>query len=100
MQTEHKLEKVKHNVYFDGMVQSLAFDAFSTKATVGVMRPGQYQFGTAGPELMTIVAGVLKVKLPGSDWKSYGESESFEVEENEKFDVQCDADVAYVCYYK
>jgi uncharacterized protein YaiE (UPF0345 family) len=98
MSTENT-NAVKHNSYFDGMVQSLALQTIRGKATVGVMKPGKYTFGTAAPELMVIVAGVLVAKLPGEDWKTYSSGDEFEVGGNQSFDVSCDGDVAYICYY-
>ena len=47
-----------------------------------------------------IVAGTLKAKLPGGDWKSYGKGQFFIVPPNVKFDVEAAGDVAYLCYYK
>lgn len=90
---------VTHNSYFDGMVQSLGVATQKGKATVGVMKPGQYTFGTAAPEVMIIITGDLNVKLPGNDWAVYGEKETFAIAANQSFDVSCDQDVAYICYY-
>jgi uncharacterized protein YaiE (UPF0345 family) len=90
---------VLHNSYFDGMVQSLALVTEKGKATVGVMKPGEYTFGTSAPEVMVIVAGILLAKLPGDDWKTYSNGDEFEIGANQSFDVSCDSDVAYICYY-
>ena len=57
----------KVNEYFDGKVKSLAFNSMDGPATVGVMAPGEYEFGTSTVEVMTVLSGVLTVKLPGSD---------------------------------
>ena len=37
----------KMNQYFDGKVASLAFRTATLPATVGVMAPGEYEFGTS-----------------------------------------------------
>ena len=55
----------KVNEYFDGTVKSIAFDMTEGPATIGVMAPGEYEFGTAQLEVMHVVAGSLDVKLPG-----------------------------------
>lgn len=58
------------NEYFNGTVKSIAFAGEEGPATVGVMAPGEYEFGTAKREIMHVVSGALTVKLPGSDnWK-------------------------------
>jgi uncharacterized protein YaiE (UPF0345 family) len=90
----------KVNEYFDGKVKSIAFEGEKLPATVGVMAPGEYEFGTSQREVMTVVSGVLTVKLPGSDsWKDYAAGASFEVAANVKFQLQVKADAAYLCTY-
>ena len=62
----------KVNEYFDGKVKSLAFQTTDGPATIGVMAPGEYEFGTSTVEIMSVVSGALTVKLPGSDdWNDY-----------------------------
>lgn len=91
----------KTNEYFDGKVKSLAFKSDEGPATIGVMAPGEYEFGTSAKEIMVVVAGELIVKLPGNDtWKSYKKNDSFEVETNKKFQLKVMAETAYICYYK
>jgi len=91
---------MKHNTYFGGKVQSLAVAAPEGPATVGVIEAGNYSFGTDCEEHMHVVAGTLKAKLPGGDWKSYQPGQHFVVPPKVKFDVQAAGDVAYLCYYK
>lgn len=91
---------MKHNSYFDGKVQSLAVGTTEGPATVGVIEPGKYSFGTDCIEHMHVVTGTLKVRLPGGDWASYGKGQLFIVPANVKFEVEAAGDVAYLCYYK
>lgn len=49
----------KHNQYFDGKVSSLGFDTPEGPATVGVMSPGEYTFGTSTRETMTVITGEI-----------------------------------------
>jgi uncharacterized protein YaiE (UPF0345 family) len=91
---------LKHNSYFDGKVQSLAITTSEGRATVGVIEPGAYSFGTDTEEHMRVLAGVLKAKLPGGDWQDYAAGESFIVPPNVKFEVEAAADVSYICHYK
>jgi len=92
-------ETVTHNEYFAGKVQSLGVDTANGKATVGVMKKGNYTFTTSSPEKMVIISGVLDVKLAGDSFKKYNAQEEFEVPGDSSFDVMCEADVAYLCYY-
>lgn len=91
----------KVNEYFGGNVKSLAFETSECPATIGVMKMGEYEFGTNCIEHMTIVSGKMSVKLPGqNDWKNYNQFETFVVEKDTKFMVKVDADTAYLCKYK
>lgn len=90
----------KVNEYFDGKVKSIAFQGEKLPATVGVMAPGEYEFGTSQREVMTVVSGVLTVKLPGEgSFKDFKAGDSFEVAANAKFQLQVAADAAYLCTY-
>ena len=91
----------KVNEYFGGKVKSLAFASPAGPATIGVMAPGEYEFGTSTLEIMQVVSGKLTVKLPGKKtWKSYGPGKTFAVPANEKFQLQVAEESAYLCLYK
>lgn len=89
-----------HNVYFEGKVQSLGLETEKGKATVGVMKSGTYTFSTSSAEKMIIISGVLNVRLPNQDWAKYAAQQEFDVLAGVSFEVSCDADVAYICYYE
>jgi uncharacterized protein YaiE (UPF0345 family) len=89
------------NEYFEGKVKSIAFKGEKLPSTVGVMAAGEYEFGTNQKEVMTVIAGALTIKLPGSDeWKTFAAGESFKVEANVSFGVQVKTDTAYLCTYE
>ena len=91
----------KANVYFDGKVSSRAvLFPDGSKKTLGIMLPGEYEFGTASRELMEILAGDLDVLLPGADgWKTVREGESFEVPAQSKFRLKVKNIADYCCSY-
>jgi len=90
----------KTNEYFDGKVKSIAFQGEQLPATVGVMAPGEYEFGTNQREVMTVISGALAVKLPGQDlWHTFVAGTSFEVAANHKFQLRVEHDTAYLCTY-
>lgn len=91
---------MKHNVYFDGKVQSLGLVTESGSATIGVITPGAYSFSTSTEERMHITSGSLKVKLPGEEWMTVVACKDFIVPANVSFDVEAAGDVSYICYYK
>jgi len=91
-------ETVSHNVYFEGKVQSLGLETEKGKATLGVMKKGTYVFSASSPEKMIVISGNMKVKLTDT-YQVYGVQEEFDVAAGTSFEVICDQDVAYLCYY-
>ncbi len=91
----------KVNEYFDGRVTSIAFVTADGPATVGVMAPGEYEFGTSSVEVMTVVSGGLTVRLPGTDdWRTFRAGESFTVAAGQRFQLRVSGDAAYLCLYR
>ena len=91
----------KANVYFDGKVTSrtILFPDGSKK-TLGIMAPGDYEFGTAEKEIMEILAGTLDVLLPGRmDWITINAGETFEVPAQSKFKLKVKSLTDYCCSY-
>lgn len=88
------------NEYFDGKVKSIAFQTATLPATVGVMAPGAYEFGTSQKETMSVISGALTVKLPGDEsWLKFESGQSFIVEADKRFHLQVEVDTAYLCTY-
>ena len=89
------------NEYFDGKVKSIGFQTATLPATVGVMDIGEYEFSTNKKEVMTVVSGCLKVKLPGEDsFSEYNAGSDFIVAANETFHLQVEVQTAYLCTYE
>ena len=92
---------LKVNEYFDGNVKSIGFQGVALASSIGVMAPGEYEFGTSQKEVMTVVAGELVVCLPGeSEFRAYGAGASFEVEANQSFQLRVATATAYLCTYE
>jgi len=90
----------KTNQYFDGSVVSIAFQKETLPATVGVMAPGEYEFGTSQHETMTVVSGALVVLLPGAtEWQTFEAGQVFEIAANLTFNLKVTVDTAYLCTY-
>ncbi len=89
------------NVYFEGKVSSrtILFPDGSRK-TLGLMLPGEYEFGTASKERMEILTGHLDVLLPGGEtWKTVKGGESFEVPPQSRFKLKVKSLTDYCCSY-
>lgn len=89
------------NVYFDGKVTSrTVLFPDGTRKTLGIMLPGEYEFGTGQKEVMEILAGELTVLLPGQDqWLEISGTGEFEVPANSKFKLKVTAVTDYCCSY-
>jgi uncharacterized protein YaiE (UPF0345 family) len=89
------------NVYFDGKVVSrTVLFPDGSKKTLGIMLPGEYEFGTADKELMEILSGELQVLLPGqTTWKAVKGGEAFEVAANAKFKMNVSKLSDYCCSF-
>jgi len=92
---------IAHNRYFDGNVQSLGFERNGHRATVGVLAPGTYEFGTDAPERMTIVFGEVSVRHPkgAGPWRDYAKNTSFEIPGKSGFDIKTGEPAAYLCEF-
>jgi hypothetical protein len=91
---------LKHNSYFDGKVQSLAFERNGRRQTAGVITPGEYHFSTDAPERMTVISGELGARFVATGpWITYPAGSSFEVAGKSSFDVRAGAPTAYLCEF-
>ena len=89
------------NIYFDGQVTSrVVMFADGSKKTLGIMMPGEYEFGTDTNELMEIQVGEMEVLLPGADdWQTFAAGDSFEVPKDTKFKLKVKSVSDYCCSY-
>ena len=91
----------KANVYFDGKCVSHSIQfADGTKKSVGVILPSSLTFRTGAPEVMELVEGRCRVRLPGSDaWVDYAGGQRFEVPGDASFDIEVTQTLHYVCHF-
>jgi uncharacterized protein YaiE (UPF0345 family) len=88
------------NVYFDGKVTSrTVLFPDGSKKTLGIMMPGDYEFGTAAAEVMEILAGELDVLLPGAEWQRIVGGRQFSVPANATFSLRVHTLTDYCCSY-
>lgn len=90
------------NMYFDGKVTSRTIlFADDRIKTLGIMMPGDYEFGTAAAETMEILAGELHVLLPGqTEWITYKAGDTFHIPANANFKLHVLTVVDYCCSYE
>ena len=89
------------NIYFDGKVTSrIVKFADGTKKTLGIMLPGEYEFGTEAAETMEILQGELEVLLPcETAWRKIAGGETFNVPAHSRFQLKVKAVTDYCCSY-
>lgn len=89
------------NEYFEGAVKSLAYTTPQGRSTIGVIEPGEYEFGTSSHETMTVIEGSLEALLPGqSQWQTFTNGQVFEVKANTSFKVKTEVQSSYLCTYR
>jgi uncharacterized protein YaiE (UPF0345 family) len=88
------------NIYFDGKVTSRTVHfADGSRKTLGIMMPGEYEFGTEEKEIMEILAGEMEIQLPGHDWQKISGGQSFEVPAKSSFKLKIYQVSDYCCSY-
>jgi len=100
-QFEHVTVLKAANVYFEGKVTSrTVLFADGTKKTLGIMLPGDYEFGTDAKELMEITAGRLDILLPGEEeWITIDGQGEFTVPAQSSFKLRVHEVTDYCCSY-
>lgn len=89
------------NKYFNDTVKSLGYESSIGKSSVGVMEEGEYEFGTSSHETMIVIEGELIALLPNeTEWKSFKQGSSFEVNANTSFKVKSVGQTSYLCQYR
>ena len=93
--------KKEANIYFDGKVTSRTIELPDGETkSLGIMLPGDYEFGTAAAELMEITSGSLMLQIAGDEvWTSVVGGDSFDVPANSSFKVVVAEVTDYVCSY-
>jgi uncharacterized protein YaiE (UPF0345 family) len=87
---------MEHNVYFEGKVQSLGFQIDGLGATVGVVDPGEYDFGPARRrEKIQVVIG-----FPTINGKVRGPGDQVEIEVGGEIKISVTSPVGYLCLYE
>lgn len=92
----------KANIYFGGNVTSRNYtDGDGVIKSLGIMLPGEYNFGTKAAENMEIISGKVEVLFAGldSNWETFVAGESFDVPANSSFEIKADEITDYCCTY-
>ncbi len=88
------------NEYFGGKVKSINLVNTEGTFTLGVLDAGDYEFSTAQDEEMTVLSGVMQVKLAGDPGiRTFNSGQSFYVSANSSFKLSVTEQAGYLCRY-
>ena len=89
------------SVYHGGKVTSRTIlFADGSRKTLGIMMPGEYEFGTEQAEVMEMMTGNVEVRLPGeTEWQAIANGHNFNVPANSKFGIKVNEIADYCCSY-
>ena len=74
--------------------------ADGSRKTLGVMLAGEYEFGTAAAERMEVLAGEMRVRLPGAaEFRTFRAGDAFDVPADSKFALVIPELADYCCSY-
>lgn len=88
--------EIKHNIYFDGAVQSLAHvKDGKTVMSTGMVSPGNWDFGTAkSKETILVTSGYLII-----NGQQVGAGDEVTIEEKGEIKIGAIARATYICFY-
>ena len=86
--------------YHGNRVQSLTYEQNGEAASVGIMSPGEYNFGAVDKETTTVCSGEIAVKVgKENEWKTYKKGETFVVPSQTNFKMKVTGMSTYFCKY-
>lgn len=87
--------------YHGDRVMSLTYDTEDQSFSIGIISPGEYQFGSIRREIFTVTSGKIMSWVEGNgEWKSCGPGQSFVIPEYKNFKLRVENVSTYICYYE
>ena len=87
--------------YHGDRVMSLTYEDESKSFSVGILSPGEYQFGAMKKEIFTVTSGTIRVNVEGAEtWTSHSKNETFSVPVQKNFKLSVDDVSTYICFYE
>ena len=87
--------------YHGDRVQSLTYGDDNQSFSVGIIAPGEYEFGAIKKEVTTVTSGEISVWVEGNEsWKTYKRNDTFEIPEHKNFKYKVDKVSSYICIYE
>ena len=87
--------------YHGDRVQSLTYADDKVEFSVGIIAPGEYEFGAIKKEVTTVTSGEISVWVEGKErWVTYHKNDTFEVPAHKNFKFKVNEISSYICYYE
>lgn len=87
--------------YHGEKVMSLTYEDENNSFSVGIISPGEYEFGSIRKELFTVTHGVISAWHEDSKgWGTYRREEMFIIPEQKNFRLKVDTISSYICHYE
>ena len=92
---------IKLRKYHGDLVQSLGFELKNGKqASVGVITPGEFEFGTINPETIKVSSGNISVWHEESkEWIILGEDQSYKIPQSCNYKLKTNEISSFICFY-
>ncbi len=87
--------------YHGERVQSLTYDDGEKPFSVGIITPGEYEFGAIKKEITTVTSGKINVWVEGEEqWQAYSAFGEFTIPEHKNFKFKVSETSSYICFYE
>jgi uncharacterized protein YaiE (UPF0345 family) len=80
---------------------SLTYEDETSSFSVGIIAPGEYQFGAIRKEIFTVTFGTISAWHEDTDkWETYGINEQFTIPDHKNFKLKVEGVSSYICHYE
>lgn len=87
--------------YHGDRVQSLTYDDGKKPFSIGIIAPGEYEFGAIKKEITTVTSGKIEVWIEDDEkWKTFEKGETFTIPDHKNFKYKVNEISTYICYYE
>ena len=87
--------------YHGDKVMSLTYDDSEQSFSVGIIAPGEYQFGSLKKEIFTVTSGKIGFWVESDEgWTTCNITESFTIPEHKNFKLTVIETSSYICFYE
>lgn len=80
---------------------SLTYEDESNSFSVGIIAPGEYQFGAIKREIFTVTHGQISSSVEDEkEWTAHGVNDQFIIPDHKNFKLKVKSISSYICHYE